>query len=187
MRFLLLGFAFLFSACSNSDSSQTAQTSASSEPPETSSQAEMLSIAKKYIDVNLPGWSIAERTDYKIWWSFYDGRSVPFMAVTDLNDDRQADYALMVKKESALKLVILLGKGATFTHWIADNFDTTFDPAAIDLTYGLTVEVPGRIDIVTPSVQSLIVKSNAFNLMELENRRCVYYWANGEIASFVTM
>jgi hypothetical protein len=144
--------------------------------------------AEEYLKSNFSGWSLAETTDYKVWWSFHDrARNVPYLSIADLNGDRKADYGIVLKNAGALKFVVLLGKDKTFTHWVAEGFNKTYDPGNPDISYGFTVEAPGRIDIVYPEVKSLILKSNAFNLMELENRASVFYWLDGKIAVFKTM
>ncbi|MBC8052401.1 MAG: hypothetical protein H7Y13_05010 [Sphingobacteriaceae bacterium] len=143
---------------------------------------------KEYIKTNLQGWLLAERSDYsKVWWSFYDAGSTPYAVVTDINDDQAPDYGMILKNNDALRFVIFFKKGNSYTHWVADNFNKSFNSANKDLQNGLTIEPPGRVDVVYPEIKSLILKSNAISVMELENRRCIYYWSNGKVSAFTTM
>ena len=111
---------------------------------------------------------------------------MPYYAIADLNDDRQEDYAFILKSADSLRVVVLLKNGDSFIHWIADNFKATYNAADKDIQFGVTIDPPGQIDVVIPKIKSLILRSNAFTLMELENRRCIYYWSDGKISVFET-
>jgi len=186
MRYLLTGLLFIFcSACSNSDSSSGGIRIISPKAEGSKTGQGIPESVTQYLKANFTKWSIPNRDDYKIWWSFYEPRTMPYYAITDLNDDRQEDYAFVLKKPDSLSVVVLLKKGDTFTHWVAD-FKATYNPADKDIQFGLATEPPGQIDVVIPRIQSLILRSNAFTLMELENRRCIYYWSDGKISVFET-
>ena len=176
----------IFSACTNSGSSPRGTSAISSKAEGSNAVQDIPVSAKEYIRAKFPGWSIPNSDDYKIWWSFYEPRTIPYYAITDLNDDRQEDYAFILKKPDSLRVVVLLKKGNTFNHWIADNFKATYNAADKDIQFGVTIDPPGQIDVVIPKIKSLILRSNAFTLMELENRRCIYYWSDGKISVFET-
>lgn len=186
MRYLLIGFVFIFSACPNPESLPGGASIETSKAEGSPSNQDIPESAKQYIKENFPEWSIADRADYKLWWSFYDPATTPYHAITDLNDDRQVDYACIIKNADSVRLIILLRKGDTFNHWMPDNFRETHDSSNKGIGFGLTIEPPGRIDVVIPGIQSLVLPLNAFNLMEFENRRCIYYWSDGKIAVFQT-
>ncbi|MBC7912791.1 MAG: hypothetical protein H7Y07_01595 [Pyrinomonadaceae bacterium] len=140
-----------------------------------------------YLSTHLPGYSIANRSDYTTgWWSFYEPQSTPFVVKTDINDDQIVDYALILKKSNLIELVILTGTKGSFKHWIAPDFNKNFNPNAKDLHYGLMPQPPGQIDIAYPQIKSLILKSNAINLMDYENRMAIYYWSGDRIEIFKT-
>lgn len=96
---------------------------------------------KDYVKNNLQGWSIIDTSDYiKSWWSFYERNQIPYFVTIDLNDDQVADFAFILKSQNALRLVILMGSGDTFTHWIADDFKATYKGK--DIKNGLIIEPP---------------------------------------------
>lgn len=143
----------------------------------------ILPAINEYLKANLPGWTIVDTADYnKSWWSFYD-RSQAHNAITlDLNDDRMADHALLVKKGSHLGLVVLFGtKDKSYTHWIADDFHPAYDGKVKDIQYGLAVEPPAQIDVLEPEERSLVLQSNAVTLLDMEQRARVYHWEKGTI------
>lgn len=138
---------------------------------------------KNYLNLNFEGWRLVDSDDYdKIWWSFYKKEEMNYLASTDINDDKKADYALILTKNKTYQIIILFGSKDSFTHWI----DSSFKNYGPNLTFGLTVEPPGRTDVIRPQIQSLILKSNAFNLMELENRACIYHSIDNQISVFKT-
>src|SRR5687767_5792449 len=64
-----------------------------------------------YLHETFPQWRVVEKSDYSnTWWSFYDSSYNPCWVRTDINDDQLADYAVLLKKEAALRLVICTGK-----------------------------------------------------------------------------
>src|SRR5688500_10424678 len=64
-----------------------------------------------YLHNTFPQWQVVEKSDYsKTWWSFYDSSYNPCWARTDINDHQLADYALWLKKDMQLQLVICTGK-----------------------------------------------------------------------------
>lgn len=140
-----------------------------------------------YLSENFSGWEIAQKTDYiNSWWSFYDRDNVPYVVKTDINDDAVPDYGIIIKKADSIKLVLLTGKQTSFNHWEADNFAKLFNSTLKNLHLGLSIEPPGRIDIAYPQIRSLVLKSNAINLMDHENRVSAYYWENDTIKVFQT-
>ena len=138
-----------------------------------------------YLAKNLPEWKIPDTSDYaKSWWSFHDKKEVPYHVILDLNDDEIADYGLLVHNNSSVKLLLLLGHKTSFDHYWATNFNQPFLKG--ELQYGLAIQPPGRIDIAFPEIRSLILKSNAINLLELENRLAIYYFMNEKLSVFTT-
>lgn len=139
-----------------------------------------------YVMAHFPQWQLVEKTDYsKTWWSFYDSSYNPCGVRTDINDDRLADYALWLKKDNLVQLIICTGTTShSFTHYIADLPNITFNDKEHNLHHGVAVAAPGQIDVVLPRIQSLILKSNAFALLELEERTRIYYWQNDSLQTF---
>ena len=141
---------------------------------------------QEYIKNNLPGWTMVDTADYaRTWWSFYDRSQAHHAVILDLNDDRIADHALLLKKDSNLRLLVLLGSGnKSYTHWIAGDFQPAYNGTVKNIQYGLAVEPPAQIDVLEPEEKSLILQSNAVTLLDLESRTRVYYWKNGAIKTF---
>lgn len=139
-----------------------------------------------YLKTNLPQWQVVEKTDYsKTWWSFYDSSYNPCWARTDINDDQLADYALWLKKDNRLRLVICTGTtGDSFAHYSANDINLNFNEQESGLTAGVAVAPPAQIDVVYPRIQSLVLKSNGFAQMELEERTRIYYWEKDTIQTF---
>jgi hypothetical protein len=139
-----------------------------------------------YLETSFPQWRIVEKKDYsKTWWSFYDSSYNPCWARTDINDDRRADYAVWLTKDNQLRLVICNGRAnKSFTHFIIPVIPGSFNEKEHDLSMGIAVAPPAQIDVVSPRIQSLILKSNGFALMELEERTRIFYWENATIQTF---
>jgi hypothetical protein len=139
-----------------------------------------------YLHLTFPQWRVVEKSDYsKTWWSFYDSSYNPCWARTDINDDQLADYAIWLKKEAQLRLVICIGKASQqFNHTIAIDSSNVFNEKERNLQMGIAVAPPAQIDVVKPRIQSLILRSNGFTLMELEERSRIYYWENGGLQTF---
>ncbi|WP_205513832.1 hypothetical protein [Longitalea arenae] len=138
-----------------------------------------------YLTVHLPQWRLVGKSDYsKTWWSFYDSSSNPCWARTDINDDRLADYACLLKKDSLVQLVICLGTSShSFVHYNI-TFLQAYDTKEPRLLHGVAVAPPARIDVAVPRLQSLILRSNGFALLELEQRSCLYYSQNDRLQTF---
>lgn len=142
---------------------------------------------REYIATHLRGWAIVNKEDYdSSFWSFYDSAMLPFFTATDLNDDGLVDYGVLVKKEGFVQLAFLLGAGDSFTHQLANDFKKAFNDTTNDLTWCLTPAPPGQTDVAYPRMQSLILRSNGINLLQLENRTCIYYWDGQGIGLFAT-
>lgn len=139
-----------------------------------------------YLHDTFPQWQVVEKSDYsKTWWSFYDSSYNPCWARTDINDDQLADYAVWLKKDSRLRLVICTGKTTqSFNHTIAIDANQLLNENAPGLSTGIAVAPPAQIDVVQPAIQSLVLKSNGFALMELEERSRIYYWENEGLQTF---
>jgi len=139
-----------------------------------------------YLKIVLPQWHVVAKADYsKTWWSFYDSSDNPCWARTDINDDQLADYALWLKKDNQLRLVICTGTAShSFDHYTANDLHVTFNEKEHNLTMGVAVAPPAQIDVAYPRIQSLILKSNGFALMELEERTRIFYWKNDNIQTF---
>ena len=135
---------------------------------------------------SFPQWQLVEKSDYsKTWWSFYDSSYNPCWARTDINDDQLADYAIWLKKDAQLRLLICTGKTNTAYHYtIVIDSNNVFNEKEHNLSMGIAVASPAQIDIVRPQIQSLILKSNGFAVMELEAQTRIYYWENGGIQTF---
>lgn len=140
---------------------------------------------QNYLAENLSEWNIPDTADYaKTWWSFHDSNAIPYYVVTDLNDDEIADYSIMVHNDKKITIVFLLGGKDSFSHQFATDFLRPF--VKHHLEYGLSIEPPGRIDIALPEIRSIILKSNAINLLELENRLGIYFFADNRLGVFTT-
>lgn len=139
-----------------------------------------------YLQHAFKQWRVVEKSDYsKTWWSFYDSSHNPCWARTDINDDQLADYALWLKKETQLRLVICTGEAHQwFSHTIVIDSSNVFNEAEHNLSMGIAIAPPAQIDVVKPRIQSLILKPNGFALMELEERTRIYHWANESIQTF---
>ena len=141
---------------------------------------------KHYLQETFPQWQVVEKGDYsKTWWSFYDSSYNPCWARTDMNDDQLADYAVWLKKDTQLRLVVCTGKtNRLFNHTIIIDSNTVLNESKYNLSTGIAVAPPAQIDVVKPRIQSLVLKSNGFVLMELEERSRLYYWENEGLQTF---
>ncbi|THU40297.1 hypothetical protein FAM09_10545 [Niastella caeni] len=141
-----------------------------------------------HIKTNFSQWHVVEKNDYsKTWWSFYDSSYNPCWARTDINDDQLADYALWLKKDNQLRLVICTGTAShSFANYTVNDLNVPFNEKEHNLAAGIAVAPPAQIDVAYPRIQSLILKSNGFALMELEERTRIYYWENGNLQTFYT-
>lgn len=139
-----------------------------------------------YLHDTFPLWQVVEKNDYsKTWWSFYDSSYNPCWARTDINDDQLADYAIWLKKDKQLRLVVCTGKAnQLFNHTIAIDSNVVLNENGFNLSTGIAVAPPAQIDVVKPRIQSLVLKSNGFVLMELEERSRIYYWENEGLQTF---
>lgn len=141
---------------------------------------------KHYLYETFPQWQVVEKSDYsKTWWSFYDSSYNPCWARTDINDDQLADYAVWLKKDTLLRLVVCTGKARQlFNHTIVIDSNTALNDNGLNLFTGIAVAPPAQIDVVKPRIQSLVLKSNGFVVMELEERSRLYYWENEGLQTF---
>lgn len=141
---------------------------------------------ENYLYKTFPQWQVVEKNDYsKTWWSFYDSSYNPCWARTDINDDQLADYAVWLKKDKQLRLVVCTGKAnRLFNHTIAIDSNNVLNGNGHNLSMGIAIAPPGQIDVVKPQIQSLILKSNGFVLMELEEQSRIYYWENEALQTF---
>jgi hypothetical protein len=139
-----------------------------------------------YLHETFPQWQVVEKSDYsKTWWSFYDSSYNPCQARTDINDDQLADYAVWLKKDSQLRLVVCMGKAnRLFNHTIAIDSNIVLNENRHNLSIGIAVAPPAQIDVVKPRIQSLVLKSNGFVVMELEERSRIFYWENEGLQTF---
>jgi hypothetical protein len=137
-----------------------------------------------YIQTHLPDWKVLTIADYgKSWWSFYDSNIIPYAVAVDINDDQLVDYGVLMKKDNALQLVIIIAlNNGAFEHRILNDFNAAYRDK--DVQTGLMVEPPGQIDVVYPQERSLILPSNGIAVMELEVKSCIYYWQEGQVQSF---
>ena len=176
---------FIFSACGRPEVKTLPKPTVNTRVAKKNSAEKPSAEVEKYIKNEFAGWSLASKSDYiKSWWSFYDNKSVPYFVATDINDDQLSDYGLILKKSDSIKVVILVGDKNSFKHWVAKEVGEPFNFNLKNLQLGLTIEPPGRIDIAYPAIKSLILKSNAINVMEFENRLCIYYWLGEKIEVF---
>lgn len=139
-----------------------------------------------FLHETFPQWQVVEKSDYsKTWWSFYDSSYNPCWARTDINDDQLADYAVWLKKDTQLRLVVCTGKvNRLFNHTIAIDSNKVLNENGYNLSIGIAVAPPAQIDVVKPRIQSLILKSNGFAVMDLEERSRIYYWENDSLQTF---
>ena len=139
-----------------------------------------------YLHETFPQWQVVEKSDYsKTWWSFYDSSYNPCRARTDINDDQLADYAVWLKKNSQLRLIVCTGKAnRLFNHTIAIDSNIVLNENGPNLSLGIAVAPPAQIDVVKPRIQSLVLKSNGFVVMELEERSRIFYWENEGLQTF---
>jgi hypothetical protein len=139
-----------------------------------------------YLHTTYPQWHVVEKSDYsKTWWSFYDSSYNPCWARTDINDDQFTDYAFWLKKDTQLRLVICNGNAdGWYNHTIVIDSNKVFNEKEHNLSMGIAVAPPAQIDVVKPRIQSLVLKSNGFALMELEERTRIWYQENEHIQTF---
>ncbi|WP_207515351.1 hypothetical protein [Longitalea luteola] len=139
-----------------------------------------------YVTVHFPQWRMVEKNDYsRTWWSFYDSSYNHCWARTDINDDRLADYALLLKKDSLVQLIVFMGTAShSFTHYRPEHPYISYNDKEHGLFHGIAVAPPAQIDVVLPRIQSLILRSNGFALLELEVRTHIYYWQNDRLQTF---
>jgi hypothetical protein len=133
----------------------------------------------------MKGWVFPDTADYnKAWWSFYSRDHIPYFAVTDLNDDNEADYSMILKNEGKLQWLVLVSSGETFRQLVIDDFNDKYQGK--DLIFGVGVEPPGRVDcVVSSKEQSLVLKSNGFVLMNFEFKIRIVYWEAGKFREFI--
>lgn len=139
-----------------------------------------------FLASDLPDWQLVERADYDpSFWALNTGGEAPFVATTDLNDDGLADHCVLLKLAGYAAPFFFMGrKDGHFDILRQDAFRIPFSDARNDLRFGLSVEAPGQIDVAVPEIKSLVLRSNGVNLMEQENRWCIFYWDEGTIRSF---
>lgn len=138
------------------------------------------------LDKSGSGLKLIDKTEYdKLWWSFYDSETDPTFSELDINDDKTVDYVFFGKKDHEIRLFFYLSSVEGYQLFIAEDFREKVDDGT-GFKFGLAPEPPGRIDVVLPRIQSLILNSNAVNLMVYEVRDRVYYYQNNTIESFRT-
>jgi hypothetical protein len=119
----------------------------------------------------------------QLWWSFYDADQQTLGASTDLNDDRQLDYAFFVERSDTINLLILLSNSDTYTSVLAPDF--IYPIGENNFRYGIQVVPPGQIDcVVDGQEKSLILKSNAIALLEYEEIIHIYHWTGSNFETF---
>jgi len=183
MRIPLIMLLIFLSGCRQ----KPADSAAANNIPPGENPAPIPPAVTKYLQSILPGWHVPVSSDYvKSWWSFYDRNSRPWHVIADINNDRKEDHAFILKNGDSLKVVLIISTGKSYRHYMPANFDMKFNQGRNDLQYGLGIEPPGRVDIAYPRISSLILLNNAVNMMELENRICIYHWADTTVSAFAT-
>ncbi len=186
MRLLLLSLSLLFFGCSQPGNlvpgSHHARL-ADRPSPEAAVLPEPLRV---FLHRDLPDWQLVNEGDYdRSFWSLYAGDHLPYLVTTDVNDDGLADHCVLLKIAGYVEPFFLLGRDDGSFHILRqDAYRVPFDDAVNDLRYALTIEAPGQIDVVKPAINSLLLRSNGINFLELENRWCIFYWDNSSISAF---
>jgi hypothetical protein len=137
-----------------------------------------------YIQSRQPDWMLPERSDYHIWWSFYDRDEIPYFATADINDDEKADYAIIVKQDGILQTHFLISTGKTYSHWTDESLKLKTSSSKTVTEYGLQIIEPRQLDYIFKGKdQTVILLRNAVGLMEVENLKKIYYWSEGKLTT----
>lgn len=169
----------LIHACNNTTSTVTTHDKPAVSKKKTSVPAEVTLFIKN----QLPQVKLVQLSDYNpLWWSFYDRTVNPFYVAIDLDDNGQVDYVLLCHHKNKLQLLVLLASGKSFQHWFAPDFLKTIDKKGIE--YGISIQMPGQIDVVKPTTKSLILKCNGILVSNYEMKNRIYFYENGKINVF---
>lgn len=130
-----------------------------------------------------PSVEIIKKEDYsKLFWDFYDPDTIPNECFTDINNDQVLDYALLVKEDNKLKLVIIMSSKKGYSHWISPFSIENINSEGIN--FCVTIKPAGRIDVVKKVPESLVLKKNGFLLKNLEQDNFVFYEDDNKIKKF---
>lgn len=151
-----------------------------------SEQNNVFTIPKKIKDNVLRQFrsvEIIKKEEYsKLFWDFYDSGTIPNQCFTDINNDQLLDYALLVKDENKLKLVIILSADKDYSYWISPF--SIENITAEGVNFCISIKPAGRTDVVKKVPESLVIKKNGFLLRNLEQDHFVFYEENGQIKNF---
>lgn len=169
----------LIHACNNTTSTVTTHDKPAVSKKMTSVPAEVILFIKN----QLPQVKLVQLSDYNpLWWSFYDRTVNPFYVAIDLDDNGQIDHALLCHSHNKVQLLVLLASGKTFRTWFAPDFSKITN--GNHLEYGLSVQMPGQIDVVKPYTKSLILKNNGLLVSNYEMANRIYYYEKDTINLF---
>lgn len=137
----------------------------------------------QYLQTQLPDYHLIGRREFsKLWWSFYDKIETPYLVISDFNNDGVADYAALISNNKKIALIMLLGNGKSFKHWLAPDFNLKVEKNG--LSYGLSVQPPAQVDAVRPEIKTLYLKNNGIMLNHYEIHSRIYYYDNETFKTF---
>lgn len=138
---------------------------------------------KKDFLQKFPKLEIIKKEEYsKLFWDFYDSETIPNECFTDINNDQLLDYALLVKDENKLKLVIILSADKDYSYWISPFSIENITVEGVN--FCISIKSAGRTDIVKKVPESLVIKKNGFLLRNLEQDHFVFYEESGHLKNF---
>ncbi|EHQ27652.1 hypothetical protein [Mucilaginibacter paludis] len=129
----------------------------------------------QYLQNKFPGYHLIGKRDFAaLWWSFYNKNDIPYLVSSDFNNDGVADYATIISNGKKMVLVIMLGSGSSFKHWLVP--DLSLKAEENGLSYGLSIQPPAQIDAVHPEAKTLYLKNNAIMVNHYELHDRIYYY-----------
>lgn len=134
----------------------------------------------KYIKENFPSSRIADTSDFiNYWCAFYEGKEVPYYAMSDFNGDGFNDYALMLFSNKKLDMIIINGNSSghfTLFNLMSDSslgLDNMISKPTLEIGFGISP--PGEIyDFETDSTYN--VETNSLIVYFFEKAAESYYW-----------
>lgn len=179
--FIFISLLFILNGCTNVSKESIVDFKKTSEVQNT-----VFRIPKNIKDDLLqqyPSVEIIKKEEYsKLFWDFYDSDAIPNECFTDINNDRLLDYALLVKEDDKLKLVIIISSKKDCTYWISPFSIENISSKGIN--FCLTIKPAGRIDVVKKVPESLVLKKNGFLLKNLEQDNSIFYEDDNEVKTF---
>lgn len=189
MKYTLLCIIIVFSGCTARNKQQA---NPAADNPGLANETKTAVYAPSFFSEKAFAFFEANHSDFvlpeplrynQLWWSFYDAGQQTLGASTDLNDDRQLDYAFFVERSDVINLLILLSSSDTYTSVLAPDF--MYPIGENNFRYGIQVVPPGQIDcVVDGQEKSLTLKGNAIALLEYEEIIHIYHWTGSEFETF---